>query len=210
MNKNPEELTCQDVMEFLLRKKEEGLKVTTLNLYNSAIRFFFSNVLHILLNDITVPRMITEHKLTVVLYVEEINRLLDATKDLKYKAMFEAMYSSGMRVSEVFHLHYDDISCTNMQIHIHTILLGGGLTSRNKWKDNGSKLFLPIRVISKVFRGKYLDDLKYLWEENSLIMCLSSKDSDYIFEPPKFLVESLNSMTVSRFYETLAEVLSKT
>ena len=33
-NKNPEELTCQDVRTFLLAKKEEGLKATTLNLYN--------------------------------------------------------------------------------------------------------------------------------------------------------------------------------
>ena len=40
-NKNPEELTCQDVRTFLLAKKEEGLKATTLNLYNSAIRFFY-------------------------------------------------------------------------------------------------------------------------------------------------------------------------
>lgn len=38
--KNPEELTCQDVRTFLLTKKDEGLKATTLNLYNSAIRFF--------------------------------------------------------------------------------------------------------------------------------------------------------------------------
>ena len=45
-NKNPEELTCQDVRIFLLAKKEEGLKATTLNLYNSAIRFFYRNVLH--------------------------------------------------------------------------------------------------------------------------------------------------------------------
>ena len=118
MNKNPEELTCQDVREFLLRKKEEGLKATTLNLYNSAIRFFFRNVLHILWDDITVPRMMIEHKLPVILSAEEIDRLLDATKDLKYKAMFATMYSSGMRVSEVIHLHYDDISRTNMQIHI--------------------------------------------------------------------------------------------
>ena len=44
MNKYPEELTCQDVREFLLRKKEEGLKATTLNLYNSAIRFFFHSL----------------------------------------------------------------------------------------------------------------------------------------------------------------------
>ena len=118
MNKNPEELTCQDVREFLLRKKEEGLKATTLNLYNSAIRFFFRNVLHILWDDITVPRMMIEHKLPVILSAKEIDRLLDATKDLKYKAMFATMYSSGMRVSEVIHLHYDDISRTNMQIHI--------------------------------------------------------------------------------------------
>ena len=65
--KNPEELTCQDVRTFLLAKKEEGLKATTLNLYNSAIRFFYRNVLHILWDDITVPRMILEHKLPTVL-----------------------------------------------------------------------------------------------------------------------------------------------
>lgn len=104
--KPPEELTCQDVRTFLLAKKEEGLKATTLNLYNSAIRFFYRNVLH--MDDITVPRMILEHKLPTILTVD----------DIKCKAMFVTMYSSGMRVSEVIHLHYDDISRTNMQIHV--------------------------------------------------------------------------------------------
>ena len=118
MGKVPEELTCQDVRNFLLTKKDQGLKATTLNLYNSAIRFFYRNVLHILWDDITVPRMIIEHKLPVVLSVEEVARLLDATDDLKYKAMFATMYSSGMRVSEVIHLHYEDISRNNMQIHV--------------------------------------------------------------------------------------------
>ncbi len=95
-----------------------GLKSTTLNLYNSAIRFFYRNVLHILWNDTTVPRMIIDHKLPTVLTPEEVDQLLDATDDLKYRAMFATMYSSGMRVSEVIHLHYDDISRTNMQIHV--------------------------------------------------------------------------------------------
>ena len=58
MEKHPEELTCQDVRDFLLAKKDDGLKATTLNLYNSAIRFFYRNVLHVLWDDITVPRMI--------------------------------------------------------------------------------------------------------------------------------------------------------
>ena len=118
MNKNPEELTCQDVRRFLLEKKDAGLKASTLNLYNSSIRFFFRNVLHILWDDVTVPRMILDHKLPTILSLDEINRLLDATEDIKYKAMFATMYSSGLRVSEVIHLHYDDISRTNMQIHV--------------------------------------------------------------------------------------------
>jgi site-specific recombinase XerD len=118
VKKEPDTLTCQDVRDFLLAKKDEGLKATTLNLYNSSIRFFYRNVLHILWDDITVPRMIIDHRLPTVLTVDEVDRLLDATDDLKYKAMFATMYSSGMRVSEVIHLHYDDISRTNMQIHI--------------------------------------------------------------------------------------------
>ena len=76
--KNPEELTCQDVRTFLLAKKDEGLKAATLNLYNSAIRFFYRNVLHILWDDITVPRMILEHRLPTVLTAPEIDRLLEA------------------------------------------------------------------------------------------------------------------------------------
>ena len=41
VGKSPEELTCQDVRDFLLAKKDSGLKATTLNLYNSAIHFFY-------------------------------------------------------------------------------------------------------------------------------------------------------------------------
>ena len=56
--KPPEELTCQDVRNFLLAKKEEGLRATTLNLYNSAIRFFYRNVLHLSLIHISYSRKI--------------------------------------------------------------------------------------------------------------------------------------------------------
>lgn len=62
--------------------------------------------------------MILEHKLPTVLTAPEIDRLLEVVDDIKYKAMFATMYSSGMRVSEVIHLHYDDISRSNMQIHV--------------------------------------------------------------------------------------------
>ncbi len=116
--KDPAELSCQDVRAFLLERKDAGIKAATLNLYNSAIRFFFRFVLHILWDDDIVPRMIKEQPLPVVLTQDEIDRFLDAVENLKYKAMFATMYSSGMRVSEVIHLHYDDISRSRVQIHV--------------------------------------------------------------------------------------------
>lgn len=116
--KDPAALTCQDVRQFLLQKKDSGLKAATLNLYNSSIRFFYKNVLRILWDDVTVPRMIQEHKLPTVLSPSEVDRLLDATGNIKYRAMFATMYSSGLRVSEVIHLHYRDISRDHMHIHV--------------------------------------------------------------------------------------------
>ena len=56
----------------------------------------------------------------------------------------------------------------NFHPHIHTILLGGGLTPKNEWKDNGTEFFLPIWAISRVFRGKYMDELKNLWNTDQL------------------------------------------
>ena len=163
VGKNPQELTCQDVRVFLLKKKDEGLKAATLNLYNSSIRFFYRNVLHILWDDTIVPRMIKEHKLPVVLSAEQIERLLDATVDLKYKAMFATMYSSGMRVSEVIHLHYDDISRTNMQIHVRntknrmdrfTILSERNLTLLTKyWFEKGRPRGI---LFPNQYTGQYL------------------------------------------------------
>ncbi len=52
--------------------------------------------------------------------------------------------------------------------HIHTILLGGGLTPKNEWEDNSTEFFLPIWAVSKVFRGKYMDELKNLRDTNQL------------------------------------------
>ena len=72
----------------------------------------------------------------------------------------------------------------NFHPHIHTILLGGGLTVKNQWKDNGNDFFLPIRVISKVFRGKYLDEVKLLWKEEKLQFYGSSEKyrNHYVFQ----------------------------
>jgi site-specific recombinase XerD len=120
INKHPDELTCEDARDFLLRLKNKGDKASTLNNKNGALVFFYKRVLGKLWDDNLVPRAINDYAIPRVLTRDEIEKLLDATPNLKYKAIFAIMYSSGLRVSEVLHLHYDDISRTNMQIYIHS------------------------------------------------------------------------------------------
>jgi len=45
--------------------------------------------------------------------------------------------------------------------HIHCIIPGGGITSSEKWKNtrNEGKYLFPVKALSKVFRGKFTDDL---------------------------------------------------
>ena len=119
INKHPDDLTCEDARDFLLYLKNKGNKASTLNNKNGALVFFYKRVLGKLWDDNLVPRAINDYAVPKVLSRTEIERLLDATPNLKYKAIFAILYSSGLRISEVLHLKYDDISRTNMQIYIH-------------------------------------------------------------------------------------------
>lgn len=69
-------------------------------------------------DDDDIPRMKRDRKLPTVPTKSEVTAILDATSNLKNKAIIATMYSGGLRVSEVTHLHYDDISRTNKTIHI--------------------------------------------------------------------------------------------
>jgi hypothetical protein len=40
--------------------------------------------------------------------------------------------------------------------HIHCVVPGGGLTDDGRWKYTRKKFFIPVKVLSKKFRGKFL------------------------------------------------------
>ena len=108
-----------------------------------------------------------------------LNPVIYSNQKLLYDALYHAASAAiselaadpkhlGAKVGYICILHTWG-SEMNFHPHIHTVLLGGGLASNNQWRDNGENFFLPIRVISKVFRGKYLEELKRLWEEDKLV-----------------------------------------
>ena len=118
VNKDISSLTTDDVETFLTEKRLGGLAPQTYNHYHSSIRFFYKRILKMNWDDEDIPRMKLDHTLPTVLSRNEMQSIIDHTPNLKHKAIIATMYSSGLRVSEVVHLHYDDISRTNKTIHV--------------------------------------------------------------------------------------------
>ena len=113
-----QELSIADADNYLTAKRMEGIMPETYNHYYAALRFMYKRILKLNWDEDEIPRMKRDRSLPTILSKNEIDTLLAVTKNLKYKAIFAVMYSGGLRVSEVTHLHYDDISRTNHSIHI--------------------------------------------------------------------------------------------
>lgn len=52
--------------------------------------------------------------------------------------------------------------------HIHIVVLAGGLTKHKQWRSSSKKFFVPVKVLSKKFRGKYMYYLKQYYRQNLL------------------------------------------
>jgi hypothetical protein len=53
--------------------------------------------------------------------------------------------------------------------HVHYVVPAGGLASDgSRWVPSSPRFFLPVRVLSRVFRGKFAAGLKQLLEQNQL------------------------------------------
>lgn len=70
--------------------------------------------------------------------------------------------------------------------HIHCIVPAGGLTQIGTWKDSRKKFFLPVKVLSRKFRGKFLALLleQDLNIEASLLDCCYKKEWVVYCKPP--------------------------
>lgn len=109
---------------------------------------------------------------------KELNPIIYSNQKFLYAALYHAASDTlselaadskylGTDIGYICILHTWG-STMNFHPHIHAIVLGGGLDVKNHWKDNGKDFFLPIKIISKTFRGKYMAELRQLWENDKL------------------------------------------
>jgi len=105
------------------------------------------------------PVIHSNQKTLLDMFYKSVSSTLDElSRDTKYL---------GAKIGYISILHTWG-SQLNYHPHIHVIVLGGGLDHKNKWCDKGSDFFLPVKVLSRVFRGKYMEAIKSLWKQEKL------------------------------------------
>lgn len=97
-----ERLTCEQVQQFLdeiitVRK----LAWATVNVYFSACRFLYEQVLRRPAHQFSIPPRGRSRTRPGVLSVEETRRLIGTPRNVKHRALLSLVYGSGLRVSEV-------------------------------------------------------------------------------------------------------------
>ena len=149
------------------------------NVNYSALKFLYKNTLNQQWNIDKIPRMKKEKKLPVILSKTEVKNILNATTNLKHKAILTTVYSAGLRISEVRSLTIKDIDSNNMQIRVrkakgkkdrYTLLSQNNLSLLRKYweKYQPEYLLFPgmpttkaisARTIQQFFK-KYLNKTK--------------------------------------------------
>ena len=119
LGKPMDHMNEEDIQRYILYlRKERNLSAGTINNYISAIKFFYTYVLEKEWNPMKVPRMRRVKQLPVIPSKEEVLSLIEATSNIKHKAIFVLIYGSGLRVSEVAKLKISDICSKTMRIRV--------------------------------------------------------------------------------------------
>jgi len=105
------------IEDFLLDKHKRKQSPQTINLALNAVKFLYVEVLK---NPQKIDLKFAKRskKLPIILSRTEIERIIEATDNSKYKFMISLGYACGLRVSEVVKLKVADLDIDELVVHI--------------------------------------------------------------------------------------------
>jgi len=113
IKKKPEQATQQDVKKYLAYLMEKGVKLSSIHLALSTLKFFYKKVLK---KDIFVDIELKkrEQKIPEALTQEEIIKLISVIKNPKHKLIVKLMFGSGLRVFEATNLKLSNLDLEDL------------------------------------------------------------------------------------------------
>jgi hypothetical protein len=108
-----------------------------------------------------------------------------------YKMLFEASWHTletlgwdqkflGAQLGAVMTLHTWG-QTLSLHPHLHCIVPGGGVDYKRQWRSvrGKGKFLFPVRVMSRIFRGKYISLLKKFLNDEGMVYCSALHNSLY-------------------------------
>jgi integrase/recombinase XerD len=96
----------------------DEVSTSMINQYISAFRILQTDLLGRDWQQIKIKRPRRVKKLPVVLSVHEVEKLIDATRNIKHKTILMLTYSAGLRRQEVLTIKPSAIDSARMQVHV--------------------------------------------------------------------------------------------
>lgn len=114
MYNEPKEVPTDEIKQYLLTFNTINTRKHNL----CAIKSFYQLTVGMPNKIDRIPYPKSEKKLPVVLSVEEMQKMFDVCTNKKHKVILALLYSTGMRVSELINLKWENIDRSRMIINI--------------------------------------------------------------------------------------------
>jgi len=116
---SPEKLGPEQVRQYLLHAIEDKkLAWSTYQVHRAALKFIYTKTLKRPWFELEIPKPKVKRKLPQVLSPEDIQQVLNATMNLKHRAIIATLYGAGLRRAEVRTLKVSDVDGQRMVIHV--------------------------------------------------------------------------------------------
>ena len=118
-SKSPDQLGTEHIRQYqLYLLNDKKLAWPTLKVRRSALKFFYTRTLKRGWVEQEIAKPKVRRKLPTVLSRQEVSALIDATVNLKHRALLATMYGTGFRCEEVQQLKVTDIDSQRMMVHV--------------------------------------------------------------------------------------------
>ena len=113
-----EEVDVEDIRSYLHHMVERNLSESSIKHAYSALKLIHEVTLGKRWEVRRIPKAKKKKRLPVVLSQSEVQAILDAAPNLKYRAIFTTIYSAGLRTAEAAQLKLSDIDSVGKRIRV--------------------------------------------------------------------------------------------
>ena len=119
LSKPLEDISYDEIRLYVLHLKNvQKLSASSINAHISQLKFFHIYILKKPFDKYEVPFMKITRKLPTIYSKKIIFQFIDSFKNIRHKTYAALLYSSGIRISELQYLRYEDVSRKNMLLYI--------------------------------------------------------------------------------------------